>query len=111
MGTRAETAGQPKAVVIEGVGIRPRYDSDLIPRHDDTDHPSDDAGVMPTTAPRKTPTTAPVSASTTAPRTGHASFGALAYAAGTLVQVGTTSTPYVSTLGLATGADLGGRSR
>ena len=75
------------------------------------DTPSDDAGVMPTATPRKTPTTALVSARTTPPHIGHLSYGALAYAAGTLIQVGTTSTPYVRTLDIAAGATLGGRSR
>jgi hypothetical protein len=111
MGTRAETAGQPKAAVIEGVDIRPRYDSDLIPRHDDTGHPSDDAGSMPSASPAQNTSTGAHPSGVDLARADGASFGALAYAAGTLIQVGTTSTPYVSTLGLATGADLGGRSR
>lgn len=111
MGTRAETAGQPKAAVIEGVDIRPRYDSDLIPPHDDTGHPSDDAGSMPSTSPAQNTATGAHPSGVDLARADGASFGALAYAAGTLIQVGTTSTPYVSTLGLAAGADLGGRSR
>jgi hypothetical protein len=47
----------------------------------------------------------------TDPRTGDASYGALAYAAGTLVQVGTRSTPYVRTLDLAAHVDPGARRR
>lgn len=45
------------------------------------------------------------------PPFGDASFDALVYAAGTLIQVGTRTTPYVRTLDLASRPDLGARSR
>lgn len=88
------------------------YDTDLIPWHDDTTVVSDDAGIMPSASPaQKTPTGPLSSAAADRSHSGGASFGALAYAAGTLVQIGTRSTPYVRSLDLPTGSDLGGRSR
>lgn len=73
------------------------------------DTPSDDAGVMPPAIPRSIPMTTRLSALTTTPHVGDAHYGALAYAAGTLIQVGTRTTPYVSTLDLAARVDLEGR--
>lgn len=91
--------------------IPPWYDTDLIPRDDDTAIASDDAGSMSSAAPAAKPPTGPLPSAADHSQAGGASFGALAYAAGILVQVGTRSTPYVRTLDLPTGTDLGSRSR
>lgn len=87
------------------------YDTDLIPWHDDTTVVSDDAGIMPSASPAQKTPTGPLPSVAYRSQAGGASFGALAYAAGTLVQIGTRSTPYVRSLDLPTGSDLGGRSR
>ncbi|WP_448719631.1 hypothetical protein [Microbacterium natoriense] len=64
---------------------------------------------MPSASPAQKTPTGPLAADRS--QAGGASFGALAYAAGTLVQIGTRPTPYVRTLDLPTGTDLGSRSR
>ncbi|WP_045257674.1 hypothetical protein [Microbacterium hydrocarbonoxydans] len=66
---------------------------------------------MPSASPAQKTPTGPLSSAADRSHSGGASFGALAYAAGTLVQIGTRSTPYVRSLDLPTGSDLGGRSR
>lgn len=91
--------------------IPPWYDTDLIPRDDDTATTSDDAGSMPSASPAQKTPTGPLPSAADRSQAGGASFGALAYAAGTLVQIGTRPTPYVRTLDLPTETDLGGRSR
>lgn len=61
---------------------------------------------MPSPTREDTPVTLAAAA---APRTPVTSYGALAWAAGTLIQVGTRTTPFVSTLDIATQIDVGRR--
>jgi len=66
---------------------------------------------MSTASPDNLPLSSRRSAGDGDPRPGDAAFAALAYAAETLIQVGTRATPYVSTLDLASRTDLRTRSR